>query len=99
MRNLLLLSIMKTNRKVILLSLIGVTAIGISAGVIFLAPQKALTKDTKEGFITTLANEMGDADNRQELIEAYCETTADSEGFDDPNAPGLYYDPSQSLFL
>ncbi len=42
---------------------------------------------------------MSSATNRQSLIDIYCRATANAQGFADPNAPGLFYDPGQSVFL
>lgn len=59
--------------------------------------------ETKETFVNNLLENMTSKldknKSRQGLIEAFCAGTAKAQGFSDPNAKGLYYDPQLSLFL
>lgn len=104
MMNLLLL-IMKKNQKIIFFSTIWLGIIVLLNVLIFWfkTPKWYSEDTTKEWFINNLTNNFALALNnnrsRQGLIEAYCAATSEAAGFIDPSAPGLYYDPKQSLFV
>ncbi len=95
---------MHKRQKIIFMSTLCIATLALASAVVFSNVPKGYSEDTtKEGFVNNLMTNVSlgleGNTSRQWLIEAYCEATAEAQGFTDPAAPGLYYDPKQSLFL